>query len=174
MNVNFYPLLKKYIGVPFRYLEIGVFRGTTIKWVLDNIATHKDSKLYGVDPWERNFFSKRDIKDDSDWYNLLNTISRIQDTSNYKVTFLKGCVHNKIHTFGNNYFDVIYIDGRHTINDVIVDYAYSWRLLKQNGIMIFDDYNQIPVKIAVDTILTGLYDKYSLLFVNRQLGIRKT
>ena len=132
--------------------------------------------LFGIDPWERKCFSKHDVKDDNDWNELLNDIAKIQDLSNFKVTFLKGTVCNKLHTFPNGYFDAIYIDGDHTINSVIIDFAYSWGKLKTGGVMIFDDYlmrGNRAVKIAVDTILLGLGKRCELLFSNRQLGIKK-
>ena len=37
-------------------------------------------------------------------------------------------------------FDFIYIDGSHIARDVLVDACMSWPLLKNNGIMVFDDY----------------------------------
>jgi predicted O-methyltransferase YrrM len=36
-------------------------------------------------------------------------------------------------------FDVIYVDGSHFADDVLSDGINAWRLLKQGGIMIFDD-----------------------------------
>ena len=36
-------------------------------------------------------------------------------------------------------FDVIYVDGSHFADDVLTDGINAWRLLKQGGIMIFDD-----------------------------------
>jgi predicted O-methyltransferase YrrM len=37
-------------------------------------------------------------------------------------------------------FDFIYIDGSHAACDVMSDAVLAWKLLKENGIMIFDDY----------------------------------
>lgn len=37
-------------------------------------------------------------------------------------------------------FDLIYIDGSHRRDDVMVDCLLSWRLLPPSGVMIFDDY----------------------------------
>jgi hypothetical protein len=39
----------------------------------------------------------------------------------------------------NAQFDLIYIDGSHLFEDVFLDFYYSSRLLKQGGIMLFDD-----------------------------------
>src|SRR5689334_22074915 len=40
--------------------------------------------------------------------------------------------------------DVIYVDGSHARNDVIVDSILAWRLLRPDGLMIWDDYNMEP------------------------------
>jgi predicted O-methyltransferase YrrM len=37
-------------------------------------------------------------------------------------------------------FDIIYIDGSHTADDVLEDAVLSWRQLKPGGLLIFDDY----------------------------------
>jgi predicted O-methyltransferase YrrM len=36
-------------------------------------------------------------------------------------------------------FDIIYVDGSHLADDVLMDAITSWRLLDQGGILIFDD-----------------------------------
>ena len=40
-------------------------------------------------------------------------------------------------------FDIIYIDGSHAVNDVLEDAVLSFRLLKPEGILIFDDYRWV-------------------------------
>src|SRR5262249_32480801 len=37
-------------------------------------------------------------------------------------------------------FDLIYIDGSHARDDVLIDSLLCWRLLRVGGIMIWDDY----------------------------------
>ena len=36
---------------PIKYLEIGVFEGMSMVWMLHNVLTHPDSRAVGVDPW---------------------------------------------------------------------------------------------------------------------------
>ena len=79
-------------------------------------------------------------------------------------------------------FDVVFVDGSHFSDDVIVDSALSWRLLKPNGIMIFDDYlwryerygwGRNPSK-AVNLFLRLVRGDFELLHVGQQVAIRKT
>jgi predicted O-methyltransferase YrrM len=37
-------------------------------------------------------------------------------------------------------FDEIYVDGSHVADDVLTDGIIAWRLLKQGGVLIFDDF----------------------------------
>jgi predicted O-methyltransferase YrrM len=179
MRVNFLPVLNKYIGKPFRFLEIGVFRGLTATWILNNIATNKDSKIIGIDPWERHLYAMRNITTDEEWNDLLSNIDKIQIKSNGKIEFIKGYSHEvlKNKLFEDEYFDCIYIDADHTTKSVLTDFNITWPLLKINGIMIFDDYkmggNKNQVKNAVDKILIDNSNKLELVFKNRQVGIRK-
>jgi len=173
---NFYPVLKEYIDKPFSYLEIGVFRGTSIEWVYNHIATHNDARIIGIDPWKYKYFNRHDVKDENDWEKLLEKLSDLQEKSKGKIRLIKGHSQNLINQFDKNSFDCIYIDGEHTCQSVLRDFVLSWPLLKDLGIMIFDDYvmkGNPQVRIAVDTILYALDKKCKILFRNNQVGIRK-
>lgn len=37
-------------------------------------------------------------------------------------------------------FDLIYVDGSHFADDVLTDGITAWRLLKDGGVLIFDDF----------------------------------
>ncbi len=68
-------------------------------------------------------------------------------------------------------FDLIYVDGSHYDENVIIDSILSWRLLKTNGVMIWDDYqwryspygNNTP-KTAIDWFLRRHKGEYRLLY----------
>jgi len=50
------PTFREYVlpvweGKPITYLEIGVFEGMSIVWMLQRILTHPNSRAVGVDPW---------------------------------------------------------------------------------------------------------------------------
>lgn len=179
MNKNFAPSLSQYIGKPFTYLEIGVFRGATTKWVLENIATNDQSMLFGIDPWERSMYRKHDIPSEADWKMLLDGIEQIEKEANGKVQFIKGYSYEilKDPRWLPNFFDAVYIDGEHTDKAVKQDFLLSWPLLKIGGVMIFDDYlmrGNPQMKDAIDCILSAMADNYALLIKNRQVVIRKT
>jgi predicted O-methyltransferase YrrM len=73
-------------------------------------------------------------------------------------------------------FDLIYIDGSHDRDDVIVDTVLSWRLLNESGILIWDDYTypgpRSP-KVAIDAFLTMNAGAFVELHRGKQVIIRK-
>ena len=158
LSRNMKPYLKEF-NKPSRAMEIGVFEGKGSRWIIDNLLTHDESFLIGIDPYVDIFLPKmRFIKAYSQDIMLDNP-------------------------FEKNSFDFIYIDGHHTVISVMRDFVFTWPLLKINGIMVFDDYGmrfRDGVKVAVDAILHGLgkqkwrETKHELLFKGYQVGIRKT
>lgn len=63
---------------------------------------------------------------------------------------------------------------------MIEDAVLAWRLLKQDGILLFDDYEwtgregmERP-KPAIDFFLSAFEGKYKLLVKQYQLALRKT
>ena len=82
-----------------------------------------------------------------------------------------------------NYFDLIYVDGAHDSKNVIIDAILSYKLVKQDGIIIFDDYlwktkdkNLLKSpKFAIDSFVNIFYDKlYIIRHTLNQLYVIKT
>ena len=53
-----------------------------------------------------------------------------------------GYSQNVLKTLQKNYYDIIYIDGCHTLACTREDTALSWELLKKGGILMVDDYSK--------------------------------
>jgi predicted O-methyltransferase YrrM len=71
------------------------------------------------------------------------------------------------------YFDFIYVDGSHQAPDVLCDALLSFRLLKNNGVIAFDDYlwqEQLPYgtdpircpKQLLMPLLTSIVERFEL------------
>lgn len=179
--------LNDYTDKPTKYLEIGVFEGASMDLMLKNILTHPDSRAIGIDPWDKEYTLSRNVYPEKtaedNWKNLLNNLIELK--RNTKVDLIQGYSQHVLREqrWQDKHFDIIMIDGHHTGICVLRDFSLTWPLLKDGGIMIFDDY-QREVKDAVDIILTFLgarnkrrnlrrESKYTLLFSNEQIGIRK-
>ena len=106
-------------------LEIGVNEfGFTKTW-LDN--KNQDATYVGIDIENRDHLT--------DPAKLTWTIQ--DSSSNYQENI------KKIHSFGIKQFDFIYIDGWHSINQVLADWEYV-DLLAPGGIVGFHDTNYHP------------------------------
>lgn len=187
MQKNFYPYLKEFIGKKINALEIGVFRGQTSRWLLDNILTNSESVLYGIDPWKREYFDRHDVRNDEVWNGVLSSIAEIKNKYKNKVEYIKGKSEDVLikPEYKNLTFNAIYIDGDHTYKSVIRDFNLVWPMLNKNGVLIFDDYMLrdrskkdvsgwvMEMQFAIDKLLYENYGKYKLLFKNRQVGLRK-
>jgi predicted O-methyltransferase YrrM len=78
-------------------------------------------------------------------------------------------------------FDVVYIDGSHHSADVQADAVFSWPMIQDRGIVIFDDYewtffpDEIDrPKLGIDSFLLVHAGQYRELHREYQLIIEKT
>jgi len=94
---------------------------------------------------------------------------------------LKGLSQHILRELKLNSFDLIYIDGDHTSKSVLTDAVLAWDLLKDDGILIFDDYrwavSDLPVdarpELALDVFLDFFWDEVDVLTDGYQLIVRK-
>ncbi|MHB0960811.1 MAG: class I SAM-dependent methyltransferase [Pirellulaceae bacterium] len=110
-----------------RYLEIGVYEGRSAVWMLENILTHPTATVTAIDlfdgPYRERYFA-----------NIRRTGAAD------KVTSIANFSQIALRELPLDSYDIIYIDGSHAKEDVLEDAVLSWRLLKEGGMLIFDDY----------------------------------
>lgn len=122
-----------------KVLEIGSWEGLSSYFILYSLP---NATLTCVDTWEGADEHKSGYDATKD---ILNNIERSFDKnlSTFKDRFIKykGTSFSFYHANPNrNIFDVIYIDGSHHFDDVLIDAIKCFEMLKVGGIMIFDDY----------------------------------
>ena len=169
---NFYNYLKK-LKDNFKYLEIGSFEGNSAIFIAKKF---KDSKIYCVDTWmghEQYYIDKNfnEIEKNFD-FNIKNFSNIVKIKNKSDIFFSE----NK-----DLKFDVIYIDGDHHYDQVLLDCQNAWTLLKRDGIFICDDYiwsyfddiKKNPC-YAINTFLKEIKNKYKILQVSKsQIFLRK-
>lgn len=170
------PLKYKELNV----LEIGSFEGMSAAWLLDNILLHENSHITCVDP-----FTGSDEHDEKTKANLYDRFHNniVKNFPENKITVMKQFSNDALLELGkkNEKFDIIYIDGDHHAKQVHEDALLSWPLLKDGGIMIFDDYmwdmnSGNPLdnpKPGIDEFLEIYKDKCTLLHKEYQVFITK-
>lgn len=153
--------INNYKDKKINYLEIGTFFGANILSVANTYGLHNDSRLYCIDPWE----------DYDDYNEYKNQVSIIYNYFIYNITYSgikdkiitkRGYSNIEIPKLQDEFFDIIYIDGNHEPEYVLEDAVLSFRKLKKNGIMIFDDYGwggPDLTKKGIDGFLSGYHKR---------------
>lgn len=155
-------------------LEIGSWEGMSTLYILSTLPRAKHTS---VDTWAG--------ADEHQGDELLNRIENHFDrnTIKYKdrLTKFKGTSFNFFNSvIGSENFDLIYIDGSHHTDDVLIDAIKGFEQLKIGGLMIFDDYFWKYYKNAIDNpagavniFLSLKLGCYEILAVYGQLILRK-
>lgn len=167
-------VLSPYKGMAnVHYLEVGVAEGRSVIWMLENILTDPSAKVTAIDTFPGSLKDK-----------FLANVEL--SGSSEKVTTIKNYSQLALRNLPFESFDIIYIDGSHAKNDVLEDAVLSWRLLKQGGILIFDDYRYIGFnyenfsdtdyfpKEAIDVFVHCFDEYFDVVHNEYQLILRRT
>jgi len=168
--------VQKYKSKPINYLEIGAFYGANLLSVANTYANHQESKLYAIDPWEDyDDYPEYKTEQNKIYKQFLENINSSKHKE--KIIVNRGYSHTKISEFKDNFFDIIYIDGNHEPDYVLEDAVLSFRKLKNQGIMIFDDYGwggPDLTKRGIDSFVNGYHKKIEFLGMKQsQVFVKK-
>ena len=146
-------------------IEIGTLHGDCAMFCAEKIVTGERSVHNAIDINETEFIKN----------NLAPYIGK-------NINFIKGRSYDILRkSFNEKSADYIYIDGSHLAIDVLSDAVLSWGLLKDDGILIFDDYGwgihttdekQKP-KLAIDAFLSAYREHYQVLESGWQVYLKK-
>jgi predicted O-methyltransferase YrrM len=159
------PVIKENISI----LELGSYEGRSSVWIHENIVVPKNGTIDCVDHWV-----SPQIESSFD-ENIKNT-----SIKKYKSNFLPFL----INAINQEYkYDLIYLDGDHSASATLQHGVLSWLLLKDNGILIFDDYKwtmpenkkhlYLDARIGIDSFLSSYEKEYNLIHKNRQVMVQK-
>lgn len=170
MNVPLWQrLLGGFAGRPdLRYLEIGISEGRATFWMLENILTHPSARAIGIDPF---------LVEGQEAL-LRKNIARFGQPQ--KIELRKGFSRDVLPELAPESFDIIYIDGSHLADDVLLDAVYTWRLLRPGGWVIHDDYmwrprlpGELRPKQAIDAFVSAHRNTADVVHRGDQLVLRK-
>ena len=157
---NSYP-----VDCTLNYVEIGCYAGGSACLMLQR----ENTNVFSIDLG--NPINPDVVKQN---VNKLN-----KHTNNYN--YIQGSSHdleiiNKLIEYIDE-IDILFIDGDHSYDGVILDFEMYSKLVKSGGYIIFDDYNDYQyspqVKPAVDTIVSNLKNSYNIIgTVKNTLGAR--
>jgi predicted O-methyltransferase YrrM len=158
-------------------VEIGSYEGCGSIFIIDYLCKHKDSILYCIDPFDNEYVKGSEKM--AFWNSACNgQYDRFKhNTSNVsKIIEKRGYSDSMIQTLDDNSIDFCYIDGDHSPEQVYKDIVNVFIKMKNNSIVLFDDYlwemNGVVTKGGIDRFLDEYTGKYELLLSNFQLAIR--
>ena len=121
---------------PIRILEIGSWEGRSTLFFLTYFP---HAQLTAVDTWagsdEWHYYATSDLRElEARFdYNVGTGGSRVTKRKGSSLKVLPQLLEE------DQKFDLIYVDGSHLAEDALTDSINAWRLLKQDGMIIFDD-----------------------------------
>ena len=161
------------------FLEIGSFEGMGTNYFIDNFLLGDNSLITCVYPWIK--YSDSTVTKMSEWDNLINENTYDIFTNNTKYNknkiIIKRGLSCDILPNLEKIYDFIYIDGDHSEKAVWLDAVYSFKILRNNGIIIFDDYmwntDDKSPKNAIDKFLEEYKNYIEVISINYQVTIKK-
>ncbi|MBD2464389.1 class I SAM-dependent methyltransferase [Oscillatoria sp. FACHB-1407] len=172
--------LHPFIGQPnLAFLEVGSWEGRATCWLLDRVLTDASVSITCVDTFagggeyqgmDDHYIQSIEARFDSN-------IAKTGAAS--KVKKVVGESQIVLRSLPFDTYDFIYIDGSHEPSDVLIDAVLCWGLLKENGILIFDDYD-FPLRnpnyrtdIGINAFLDVFDSKIKILLQSHQVVIQK-
>jgi|GEM_PF-1754796 len=139
-----------------RYLEVGVYEGRSLFWMMNHVLTAPDARATAVDA----FFPHAHDYEAS----LRDNLARCDARD--KIAVLKGDSADVLRSLPLGSFDVIYIDAGHGQRALFVDLALCWGLLAAGGLMILDDYKfghaRLPYELRPQPVIDVFLDAVAL------------
>lgn len=135
-------LMPEWSGKQMTYLEIGVFEGMSMVWMLQHVLTHPRSKAVGVDPWlmttklDSSFMN--DVQNRAR-HNTKPWADRCQLWQANSAEILRRMGHKGFSGINKESVDVCMIDGDHNELAVLDDARLVFPLVKPGGWILFDD-----------------------------------
>jgi predicted O-methyltransferase YrrM len=155
-----------------RYLEVGVYEGRSLLWMLENVLTHPTSRLTGIDIELRP--------------RLASNIEKSGQAE--RINMIVGPSQTELRKLPARSFDVIYIDGSHVSADVLADAVLGFELLNEGGLIVFDDYawvgasvnkrgllpDQLRPRMAIDAFVRAYRYDVGVVQSGYQMILRRT
>ena len=173
-------VLERYKGKKnVNYLEVGAYEGMATAWMFENILTDPSSTATVIDI----FYEMQQYQDGGGYSEELRNrylrnvaraggADRTRTMTEFSQTALR--------KLPLDHYDIIYIDGSHYAPAVLEDAVLAVRLLKGDGILIFDDYRwhhtaerlKSP-RYAIDIFLEMYGEQFEVLHTQGQMILRR-
>lgn len=178
------PLLSEHIsifaGLPnLHFLEVGSWEGRSTCWLLEKILTHESAQISCIDTFEGEDYLNleqdilQNVEDRFDWNIAQTGYAR-------KVQKCIGRSQDVLRNLPLYTYDLLYIDGSHLAIDTLSDAILGWDLVKNEGLIIFDDYDKFfpdnpsqNTHLAVDAFITCFAPRIEVIHQSHQVILKK-
>ena len=173
-NLNIKRLVCNLGSCRLNALEIGSWEGLSSMYILSHpIFTN----LTCVDTWA----GADEHKGSDAIFKIESKFDKNLNPHNSRLTKYKGTSYKFFYECNeNSKFDLIYVDGSHYSDDVMIDAIKSFQHLKVGGILVFDDYLWVHYSKIIDNPAAAINNflrlkrgSYIILTVDYQLTIQK-
>lgn len=123
-------------------LEIGCAFGFSTIYFLAALSSSADARHFAIDPLENSYWKGIGAKKVEE-LGMGSAFTLLEEVSTVAIPQLGT---------GKHRFDVIFIDGGHRFDDVLVDFTLSAVLCKQGGFIVFDDTWMPSVRKAISFV----------------------
>lgn len=155
---------------PKRILEIGSFEGRSTCYMIRKAVDYGHVDIACIDTWEGGVEHAGldfDVVEKNFDHNvqLLLKAGLLNNVNVYKLKGKSYVELARLITEDFGLFDLVYIDGSHMASDVLLDATMAFKLLRVDGVLIFDDYQRGEQKelehpmIAIDAFTYVNRDK---------------
>jgi predicted O-methyltransferase YrrM len=135
---------------PKTILEIGSYEGAATCFLIDKLSPTQELEIHCIDTWRGGIEHQQGGSFETDMMAVEARFDfNIRTAKQQAKNKVEVVVHKKLSDLGlaellaqgkRSYFDFIYVDGSHLAPDVLCDAVMAFKLLKVNGVMVFDDY----------------------------------
>lgn len=158
--------LKKFKDKTTIALEVGSYEGRSASWLLENILTHNNSRIFCIDNFSEGTYNQYI----ANMVKYKNKVKTLVGNSSEMLKHMDILKHE---------FDIIYIDANHHSRHVLEDAILSFAVLKVGGILIFDDntdskeHDNTCPKPAINAFLNAYAGELKVLHTGWQVIIQK-
>lgn len=150
-------VMPQWAGKPITYLEIGVFEGMSLVWMMQHVLTHPQARAVGIDPWLMTTKLDPQVMQEvmeRAYHNIACFLPRCCLIRANSAEVLRRMNHKGCADITKGSVDLCMIDGDHNRLAVYDDAVQVFDLMKPGGWMLFDDVeNDRPKK---DHVADGL------------------
>jgi len=159
-----------------RIVEIGIYEGASSCFWSDFYMSHPESRLISIDPFTGSdeHHAKPENYPELAQIELTARGNIAKSDNAAKIEIVKGCSWDVFPELnrrfgGEAWIDVLYIDGAHDSTSVARDTTLYVPMVKEGGIVIFDDYGHPDVRRGVDGALNAFASMELAIYSGWQL-----